>query len=222
MWGVMAGAFCTKPLSQPIQQQLGHLTQDTKIGWGQCPNTCQIWRIYPICLEERKVLPLISQYSAMLAWIACWFGVIKIFIYTSKKRSILSIVLCRMNVDEDGDMLRKEGWHHESVGDNPGEKLNFQIDNLIVYILKVLRSISTGNPAKVSHFISSPPTSFYISLQQFCGKGRTYNTSFIRKLLFLGIVYWVCTFPLVSHNELIYLLSHGSKLTNFCKRFLLI
>ena len=73
-----------------------------------------------------------------------------------------------------------------SVGDSPGEKLNSQIGNLIVYILKVLRSISTGNPAKVSHFISPPPTSFYISLQQFCGKGRTYNTSFIRKLLFLG------------------------------------
>ena len=68
------------------------------------------------------------------------------------------------------------------VGDSPGEKLNSQIGNLIVYILKVLRSISSGIPAKVSHFIF-PPTSFYISLQQFCGKGRTYNTSFIRKLL---------------------------------------
>ena len=85
---------------------------------------------------------------------------------------------------------RQKRWHHTRVtrvGDSPVIVLvrswNSRIDNLIVYILKVLRSISTGNPAKVSHFIF-PPTSFYISLQQFCGKGRTYNTSFSRKLLF--------------------------------------
>ena len=95
-----------------------------------------------------------------------------------------------LNGEEVGDTMSDI----TSVGDSPGEKLNSQIGNLIVYILKVLRSISTGNPAKVSHFIF-PPTSFYISLQQFCGKGRTYNTSFSRKLLFFQKL-----FTMVLHN----------------------
>ena len=40
-----------------------------------------------------------------------------------------------LNVDEAGDRMRIGGWHHQSVGDSHGEKLNIQIDNLIVYIL---------------------------------------------------------------------------------------
>lgn len=122
-----------------------------------------------------NLLRLISQYSC------CVNGLLILCQRSIDEMYILSVVWS-LNVDEAGDRMRIGGWHHQSGGDSPGEKWHSQIDNLIVYILKVLRSISSGNPAKVSHFIS-PPTSFYISLQQFCGKGRTYNTSFIRKLL---------------------------------------